>query len=147
VERLDRDRFAARVGHLEGHVAVDEQVQRVGDPAVPDHELAGGQPTVVAPSAIATTCSAASPRQKGWLAMATRRASGSAVSGGLVGPCRPWRHLPSVAAGAAVARMAATSSVRSIPTGHQVMHRPQPTQPDVSNWSIQVASLWVIHWR
>jgi hypothetical protein len=29
--------------------------------------------------------------------------------------------------------MAATSSVMSIPTGHQTMHRPQPTQPVESN--------------
>ena len=29
--------------------------------------------------------------------------------------------------------MAATSSVMSIPTGHHVMHRPHPTQPDVPN--------------
>ena len=50
-------------------------------------------------------------------------------------------------AGASVARIARTSSVRSMPTGHHVMHRPQPTQPDVPNWSIHVASLWVIHWR
>ena len=32
-----------------------------------------------------------------------------------------------------VARMASTSSVMSMPTGHQVIQRPQPTQPDVSN--------------
>ena len=45
------------------------------------------------------------------------------------------------------ARIAATSSVMSMPTGHQVRHRPQPTQPDVPNWSIQEESLWVIHCR
>ena len=45
------------------------------------------------------------------------------------------------------ARMAATSSVMSMPTGHEVRQRPQPTQPDVPNWSIQEASLCVIHWR
>ena len=27
------------------------------------------------------------------------------------------------------------------------MHRPHPMQPDVPNWSIQDASLWVIHCR
>jgi len=43
--------------------------------------------------------------------------------------------------------MAADSSVMSIPTGHHTMHRPHPTQPDVSNWSHQVDNLWVIHWR
>ena len=34
-----------------------------------------------------------------------------------------------------------------MPTGHQVMQRPQPTQPDSPNWSCHQASLWVIHWR
>jgi hypothetical protein len=34
-------------------------------------------------------------------------------------------------------RMAQASSVISIPTGHQVMQRPQPTHPEVPNWSIQ----------
>ena len=46
-----------------------------------------------------------------------------------------------------LARMAAASSVMSMPTGHQAMQRPQPTQPDVSNWSHHVDSLWVSHWR
>ena len=46
-----------------------------------------------------------------------------------------------------VARMAATSSVMSMPTGHHVMQRPQPTQPELPNWSNHVASLCVIHWR
>ena len=50
-------------------------------------------------------------------------------------------------AAGSLSRMARTSSVMSMPTGHQVMQRPQPTQPDVPNWSTQVASLWVIHWR
>ena len=44
-------------------------------------------------------------------------------------------------------RIAAASSVMSIATGHQVMQRPQPTQPEVPNWSIQPASLCVIHCR
>ena len=46
-----------------------------------------------------------------------------------------------------VPRMAAASSVMSIPAGHQVMQRPQPTQPFSPNWSTHVASLCVIHWR
>jgi hypothetical protein len=46
-----------------------------------------------------------------------------------------------------LARIAADSSVMSIPTGHHVMHRPQPTHPDVPNWSHHVESLWVIHCR
>ena len=32
-----------------------------------------------------------------------------------------------------LSRIARTSSVMSMPTGHQVMQRPQPTQPDVPN--------------
>ena len=34
-----------------------------------------------------------------------------------------------------------------MPTGQNVMHRPQPTQPEDPNWSYQLASLWVIHCR
>ena len=48
---------------------------------------------------------------------------------------------------ASLARMAAASSVMSIATGHHVMQRPQPTQPELPNWSIHVASLCVIHCR
>ena len=32
-----------------------------------------------------------------------------------------------------LSRIARTSSVMSMPTGHQVMQRPQPTQPEVPN--------------
>lgn len=39
------------------------------------------------------------------------------------------------------------SSVMSIPTGHHTMQRPQPTHPELSNWSYQVPSLWVAHCR
>ena len=42
---------------------------------------------------------------------------------------------------------AAASSVMSMATGHQVMQRPQPTQPELPNWSTNWTSLWVIHWR
>ena len=56
-----------------------------------------------------------------------------------------WSPWP--ASRTSVDRMAPTSSVMSIPTGHQVMHRPQPTQPELPNWSIQEASLCVIHCR
>ena len=43
--------------------------------------------------------------------------------------------------------MAISSSRTSMPTGHQVMQRPQPTQPLLPNWSHHVANLWVSHWR
>ena len=37
--------------------------------------------------------------------------------------------------------------ILDVPTGHQLMHRPQPTQPLLPNWSCQVPSLCVSHWR
>ena len=43
--------------------------------------------------------------------------------------------------------IALSSSRTSMPTGHQVMQRPQPTQPELPNWSHHVANLWVSHWR
>jgi hypothetical protein len=55
-----------------------------------------------------------------------------AVRGQLVGH-RLQRH--GVVASSVTARI---SSVTSMPTGHHVMQRPQPTQPDVPNWSHQV---------
>jgi len=47
--------------------------------------------------------------------------------------------------GLASTRSAATSSVRSIPTGHQEMQRPQPTHPLVPNGTTHDPSLWVSH--
>ena len=40
---------------------------------------------------------------------------------------------------------AAASTVRSMPTGHHVMHRPHPTQPLSPYWSHHVPSLCVNH--
>ncbi len=34
-----------------------------------------------------------------------------------------------------LSRMARASSVMSMPTGQQVMQRPQPTRPELPNWS------------
>jgi hypothetical protein len=53
---------------------------------------------------------------------------------------RPDRHV-----GASLS--AAASSVMSIPTGHQAMQRPQPTQPELPNWSCHVPSLCVSQCR
>ena len=83
-------------------------------------------------SATSAMASGGKPARNAWPERRWRAAS-------LTG--RPPRRAPSVA------RMAAASSVMSMPTGHQAMHRPQPTQPDVSNWSHQVDSLWVSHCR
>src|ERR1035441_10803022 len=43
--------------------------------------------------------------------------------------------------------MAPTSAVMSMAAGHHVIQRPQPTHPEVPNWSTHEASLWVAHWR
>ena len=60
-----------------------------------------------------------------------------------------WRHCrsPGPLRFARSVRSAFTSSVMSMPAGHQTMHRPQPTQPEEPNWSCQVPSLWVSHCR
>ncbi len=41
----------------------------------------------------------------------------------------------------------ASSWRTSMPTGHHVMQRPQPTHPDCPNWSHHDANLWVSHCR
>ena len=48
---------------------------------------------------------------------------------------------------ARAARWPSSSSRTSMPTGHQAMHRPQPTHPVEPNWSHQVENLCVSHWR
>ena len=64
----------------------------------------------------------------------------------------PWMGIGGAAvaatsgAGAGPA-MIASSSRTSIPTGHQATQRPQPTQPELPNWSHHVPNLWVSHWR
>ena len=47
----------------------------------------------------------------------------------------------SIVASSSVARIAASSSVTSMPTGHQVMQRPQPTQPERAELVVPGAEL------
>ena len=78
-----------------------------------------------------------------------------AISSSALRSDRPWKSGTSLQQGlnrlasvaSSLARIAVSSSVTSIPTGHQVMQRPQPTQPEVPNWSCQVPNLCVSHWR
>ena len=69
------------------------------------------------------------------------------------GASGPPRRAPSGDGGAGIgaspspSRSAAISSVRSIPTGHHAMQRPQPTQPDVPNCETHAPTLWVSHCR
>jgi len=126
-ECLDRHRAARRDERLDRDVAVTDDVERVGFVAFAEELRAGIEVHVPGAAREQREAVVAEPCEE-------RHVREELVE-------RP-RHAPS-----AVARIAATSSVMSIPTGHQVMQRPQPTQPDESNWSNQVPSLWVIHWR
>ena len=90
------------------------------------------------------------------MAGSTPLMSSVVVSGvsGHVRSTRAGEKSPGVAAAAigigrrvAGRAMIASSSRTSMPTGHHVTHRPQPTQPEVPNWSTQVANLWVSHCR
>ena len=80
--------------------------------------------------------------------VATACVAGSTVSSGAgARPAAGERGQGMGPVGASAGAMARSSSRTSMPTGHQAMQRPQPTQPDEPNWSHQVANLWVSHWR
>ena len=84
------------------------------------------------------------PSTSGWIAVI------SAQRGDEQGFLRSRRRVGGVAVWVMSAisfRRVSISSVMSIPTGHQVMQRPQPTHPSTSNCSFQVPSLCVSHWR
>ena len=116
---------------LQRHLAMPDQKELVGGIALVDQILAGIEAMIARAAGNRPRPSSASSPAKNGCAR-TMRSSPSMV--GLLGF-------------AGVARIAAASAVMSMPTGHQVMQRPQPTQPEVPNWSIQLASLWVIHCR
>ena len=117
-------------GHLERHAAVADQIELVGRLALAKEILAGVEADVAGAAGDELDRVLLEPGEERMLAD---------------DPVHALDHVASLGAGSA--RMARTSSVMSMPTGHQVMQRPQPTQPDEPNWSHQVASLWVIHWR
>ena len=83
-----------------------------------------------------------SPRENSSGVERRRRPASDGVAGAdrSDGPPAPARRRPAIA-------FSSSSSRTSMPTGHQATQRPQPTQPDVPNWSHQVANLWVSHWR
>ena len=125
--RLDRDGAARRHERLERDAAVPEDVEGVGLVAVAEEQLA-----------------LAEMRR-------SSRSRRSARAGPASGPGRAARRAgwsqSSPSSAPSLARIAVSSSVTSIPTGHQVMQRPQPTQPELPNWSCQVPNLCVSHWR
>ena len=131
MQRLERERAA--LGHvgLERHVALADDVEGVRRLALAKQVVAGLEDAV--------RRAAGDQRQP---------LGGHPLEGRHLGQQRSIvRIVLAPASPRSVARIAAASSVMSIATGHQVMQRPQPTQPEVPNWSIQLASLWVIHWR
>ena len=97
-----------------------------------------------------------SPARKAASRLPSVSVTTSAVSG-RTATTRAVTYEPGVAAagcgfavsgrGASGGAIASSSSRTSMPTGHHVMHRPQPTHPALPNWSTQVANLWVSHWR
>ncbi len=135
---LDDDRSRSRRVHLDGDPAAAQQVERVGRVALGQEQVTGIEGHVLGASGHAGDGVARQARQK-------RMRGHQLGHGGRHDAVPVWaapaRTAPSLPA------MAATSSVRSMPTGHHAMHRPHPTQPDVPNWSHHVESLWVSHWR
>src|SRR5579875_9375 len=127
---LESNRPAPRIGHRQGHAAMPDQMEGIRRFALADQVLARLEARISGAAADEGTEIPAQAGEERMLADDAFKAfHGLSPQGG------------------ALSRMAATSSVMSMPTGHQVMQRPQPTHPDVPNCSIHVASLWVIHWR
>src|SRR6056297_1402008 len=155
VQGLQHDRLATGFGQLQGHIAVEQQRQGLGRLATAQDEATDGQ------FPLARGCRHGCDVLD--VQIGTERVPRQyhpqevGITGGQSGLSLLGHHpscsgLGTMGHGAApasseVRRITSTSSVRSMPTGHQVRHRPQPTHPEVSNWSIQVASLWVSHWR
>src|SRR6478672_8836212 len=140
--RGDDHRAAAGDVELEGDGPVAQQVEGVRFPPLLEEHLAGGKR--------GDLTAAGDPLQL--LIAQTLEDARFGEQPGDVALAHPWDSRPCPGPGPSpttpsVARIAAASSVMSIATGHQVMQRPQPTQPEVPNWSIHVESLWVIHWR
>ena len=128
VDGLDGDSAAARGEDLELHAPVSQEIEGVRLAALAEEVVARLEPGVLAAA-----------RDQ----LQLRRGQASKD--------RALRELGverlHACSSPAVARIAATSSVMSMATGHQVMQRPQPTQPELPNWSCQVPSLCVSHWR
>src|SRR5271165_2271541 len=128
---LERDRCATWCGHLKSDSTVADEEELVRRIVLAEEILAGVEADVARAARDELDDVFAQAREEAMLADDLVHAIDHIVASLAVG----------------CSRMSRTSSVMSMPTGHQVMHRPQPTQPEEPNWSIQVASLWVIHWR
>ncbi len=133
---LDHDRPSDGCMDLEGDPSTADEEEGVGDVTLGQQQLARGIGHVPGAS-----------RHLGY--GVTGQAGEQRVRGDDLGDRSAHRVPPGDVADdrmdPSLARMAAASSVRSLPTGHQAMQRPQPTHPEVSNWSHQVDSLWVSH--
>ncbi len=129
VNRLDHDLAARRDEVPDGDRAVADDVEAVGGVALAEDRLALLEVDVAPAAGDERRGPPPSCRRR----TASGRGARQAAVAALFSSCSVFR--------------AATSSVMSIPTGHHVMQRPQPTQPDVSNWSCHVPSLCVSHCR
>ncbi len=137
MQGLDDDRLAGRHRDLDPDCAVADREEGVGGLPLPEQVLALIGDDVRAATGQKLQVLGVQPLEERDLGQQVgdrlQAASSSPPSTGAPAP--------------SVARIAAASSVMSIATGHQAMQRPQPTQPEVPNWSIQLASLCVIHCR
>src|SRR5512143_3540537 len=131
LDRLDRDRTS--VGHedLDRDPALAHDEEVVGGRALAEHELARLEDHVRDAPHDRVEVRGAQVLEEGVLAEDLLE---GVHRHGLLPCASPWRS-------------ARASAVMSMPTGHHVMQRPQPTQPETPNWSCHVASLCVIHWR
>ena len=116
VDGLEHERPPLRHVQLERDAPFAQQEEVIGGRALLEQHLAGGQPAVRGAADDEVEVARREVREEGM---------------GLDEPAEIF-HQNLLA-----------SSVMSMPTGHQLMQRPQPTQPLCPNWSHQPASLCV----
>ncbi len=125
VDGLNPVRAAAGYVDLQRNPAGPDQVRSIGFIALPEQKLAGVKADVRCASGQKLQVPFGETAQEAMLAQDRQQRLG--FDGRT--PCDAYSR----AARRSVARMAATSSVISIPTGHHEMQRPHPTHPEVPN--------------
>ena len=117
VERVEGLHASPRRRDSESNPAAPQRPERVGVSALSDDRGARGDDDVSTASGQHVEMFRVHPREEAMC----RQFIGDAV------------QLAVAVRAPSVDRIAAASSVMSMPTGHQAMHRPQPTQPEVPN--------------
>ncbi len=117
VERVEGLHAPPWCGDSDCNPAGTQSPERVGVPSLADDRCARGDHNIASAS-----------RQH--LEMVRRHSGKESMCCQLVGDAL---HVAFAVRAPSLDRIAAASSVMSMPTGHQAMHRPHPTQPEVSN--------------